>query len=86
MHRVLLIAVILAGLVSTEADAGDGALAGILARNDCLGAKITSIYRSDSTSVFQANCGGTSHRILAVECGTARCRILHRSDEYGEAE
>lgn len=86
MHRTLLIAGILAGLASKQANAGDGDLAGVLTRNGCLGAKITSIYHSDSTSVFQANCGGTSHRILDVECGTAGCRLLHRGDDYGEAE
>ncbi|MBP0578538.1 hypothetical protein J8I29_04375 [Labrys sp. LIt4] len=75
-----------AGLASTHANAGDGALAGVLVRNGCVEAKVTKVYRAASTSVFQANCGGTSHRIIEVECGTAGCRLLLRGDTYGEAE
>lgn len=80
MALALGLAVTLAG----RAAASDGDLQRGLLESGCVKAEIKPLAREGQASIYEANCFGSSHKVIRVICIEGRCtvsRSSHRPDE-----
>jgi hypothetical protein len=63
---------LLVGL-GTGAGASDGDLQRALLEAGCVKAEIKPLPRTGEASVYEANCFGSSHKVIEVVCVESRC-------------
>lgn len=69
-------------LMGDGARASDAPLQHTLRAAGCLAPSLKQVGQHGDRIVYEANCSGTSHRVLTVTCDGRRCRI----DEIGAEE
>lgn len=69
--------------VIVPAAASDAPLRRALSQAACAGARLERLSEQGPTSVYRANCTGTSHRRLIIVCMKESCRV---APEQGQTE
>lgn len=61
--------------VPNPASANDGDLQRVLNAASCPSATLKVVYRQSETTVYEANCFSSSHKVIVVECRRGMCRL-----------
>lgn len=64
--------------------ASDGDLQRALLEAGCAKAEIKPLPGSGETSIYEANCFGSSHKVIEVVCIDGRCTASHSSHRRDE--
>lgn len=64
--------------------ASDGDLQRALLEAGCVKAEIKPLPGKGSASIYEANCFGSSHKVVEVVCIDRRCVASHSSHRRGE--
>lgn len=67
--------------VATGAWASDGDLQRALVEAGCVKAEIKPLPRKGEASIYEANCFGSSHKVIEVVCFESRCSVSGRSSD-----
>lgn len=71
-------------LHGTGAQASDGNLQRALLEAGCVKAEIKPLPGKGGANIYQANCFGSSHKIIDVVCVDGRCTASHASHRRDE--
>ena len=77
------IAASVAGAI-TPAAARDAPLQRALSQAACAGSRLERLSDEGSTSIYRANCTGSSHRVLIVVCTRETCRAALEREQIDE--
>lgn len=61
--------------IPNAALASDGDLQRVLNAAGCPSATLKVVYRQSETTIYEANCFSSSHRVVFVECNRTMCRL-----------
>lgn len=85
MFRVLLrLALLAAGGAVGPAAASDASLQRALSQAACAGARLERLAEQGPTTIYRANCTGSSHRRIIVACTKDACRITPEREQSEE--
>jgi hypothetical protein len=79
--------IIVSGLtmsLAIGARASDADLQRALLEAGCVRAEIKPLPRRGEASIYEANCFGSSHKVLEVVCIDGRCMTSHASHQQDE--
>lgn len=73
-------------MTNLSASATDAELQNALQKSGCRTPSIKQLFQRGDTSVFEANCSQSSHRVITVTCTKQVCRVEEpsRENEPGE--
>jgi hypothetical protein len=75
MKPVLIAAGLAVAIGATPSTASDGDLQRALLESGCVQATIKTLPPLGKTLLYEANCFGSSHKLLKIACASGRCVV-----------